>query len=149
MCRSFILYVQDTVWWCSRKLVQIEITWVWLTQNRIRIVWHGIHQKISRLDYHKLKTMVKRSVDRKLRLRNFDDRNNRIETGAMVTSHRGLSGVGRLGIAGCLNERAGGKRVCSGFRIERRPMQYPARRPWACKNDTENRSILWATNTER
>ena len=31
-----------------------------------------IHQKISISNYQKLKTMVKRSVDQKLRLRNFD-----------------------------------------------------------------------------
>ena len=33
-----------------------------------------IHQKISTPDYQKLKTMVKRSIDQKLRLRNFDAR---------------------------------------------------------------------------
>ena len=31
-----------------------------------------IHQKISFPNYQKLKTMVKRSIDQKLRLRNFD-----------------------------------------------------------------------------
>ena len=31
-----------------------------------------IHQKISMPNYQKLKTMVNRSVDQKLRLRNFD-----------------------------------------------------------------------------
>ena len=45
-----------------------------------------IHQKISIPNYQKLKTMVKRSIDQKLRLRNFDVRNERIETGAVVTS---------------------------------------------------------------
>ena len=34
-----------------------------------------IHQKISLPSYQKLKTMVKSSMDRKLRLRNFDARN--------------------------------------------------------------------------
>ena len=47
-----------------------------------------IHQKISMLDDQKLKTMVKRSTDQKLRLRNFDARNEKIETGAVVTSRR-------------------------------------------------------------
>ena len=36
-----------------------------------------IHRKISRLDYQKMKTMVKRSTDQKLRLRIFDARNER------------------------------------------------------------------------
>ena len=35
-------------------------------------------------NYQKLKTMVKRSIDQKLRLRNFDDGNGRIETEAVV-----------------------------------------------------------------
>ena len=38
-----------------------------------------IHQKISKPDYQKLKTIVEKSVDQKLRLRNFDARNERIE----------------------------------------------------------------------
>ena len=40
-----------------------------------------IHQKITMPNYQKLKTMVKRGVDQKLRFRNFDARNERIETG--------------------------------------------------------------------
>ena len=41
-----------------------------------------IHQKILMPSYQKLKTMVKRSTDQKLRLRNFEARHRRIETGA-------------------------------------------------------------------
>ena len=55
----------------------------------------AIHQKKSMPNYQKLKTMVKRSIDQKLRLRNFDARNGRIETGAVVTSRKGLSGMER------------------------------------------------------
>ena len=47
------------------------------------------HQKISMPDYQKLKTMVKRTIEQKLRLRNFDARNERIETGAVVSNRRG------------------------------------------------------------
>ena len=53
----------------------------------------AIHQKISMHKCQKLKTMVKTSIDQKLRLRNFDAKNERIKTGAVVTSRRGLSGV--------------------------------------------------------
>ena len=42
-----------------------------------------------------LKTMVKRSIDQKLRFRNTDARNDRIETGAVVTNRRGQRGVER------------------------------------------------------
>ena len=54
-----------------------------------------IHQKISRPNYQRLNTMVKRSIDQKLRLRNFDARHLKIETGAVVTSRRGFSGIER------------------------------------------------------
>ena len=49
-----------------------------------------IHQKTSMPNYQKLKTMAKRSTDQKLRKRKFDARNERIETGAVVTSRRRL-----------------------------------------------------------
>ena len=39
--------------------------------------------------------MVKRSINQKLGLRNFDARNEKIETGAVVTSRRGQKGVER------------------------------------------------------
>ena len=54
-----------------------------------------IHQKISMPNDQKLKTMVKRSIDQKLRLRNFDARHGRIGTGAVVNCHKGLNGVER------------------------------------------------------
>ena len=43
-----------------------------------------IHRKISVPNYQKLQTTVKRSIDQKLRVRNFDARHGRIETGAVV-----------------------------------------------------------------
>ena len=49
-----------------------------------------IHQKISMPNHQKLKTMVKRSIDQKLRSRNFDARHEKIETGAVVKSRRGF-----------------------------------------------------------
>ena len=52
-----------------------------------------VHQKISMPNHQKLKTMVKRSIDQKLKLRNFDARHGRIETGAVVKSRKGLIGV--------------------------------------------------------
>ena len=48
-----------------------------------------IHQKISMPNYQTLKTMVKRSLDQKLRSRNFDARNGKIETGAVVKNRKG------------------------------------------------------------
>ena len=52
-----------------------------------------IRQKISMPNYQKLKTMVQRRKDQKLRLRNFDARHGRIETGAVIKNRKGMSGV--------------------------------------------------------
>ena len=54
-----------------------------------------IHQKITMPNYQKLKMMVKRSIDQKLRLRSFDARHGKIETGTVVKTRKGLSGVER------------------------------------------------------
>ena len=54
-----------------------------------------IHQKIPMPNYQKLKTMVKRSRDQKLRLGNFDARNVKNETGAVINKRKGLIGVER------------------------------------------------------
>ena len=40
--------------------------------------------------------MVKRSIDQKLRFREFDARNDKIETGAVVTSRRRLRGAMKI-----------------------------------------------------
>ena len=50
--------------------------------------------------HQKLKTMVKRSKDQKLRLRNFHARHGRIESGAVIKSRKGFTGV------------EGGKGIC-------------------------------------
>ena len=52
-----------------------------------------IHLKISMPNDQKLKSMVKRSIDLNLRLRNYDARHEKIETGAVVKSQNGLNGV--------------------------------------------------------
>ena len=52
-----------------------------------------IHHKIPMPNYQKLKTTVKRSIDQKLRLRNFDARHWKIETGAAVKNRKGMSDV--------------------------------------------------------
>ena len=56
-------------------------------------------------------TMVKRRKDQKLRLRNLNTRNERIETVAVVTSRRGLRGIER------------GKGVC--YRCVQNRLQKP------------------------
>ena len=43
-----------------------------------------IHKKRAGLDYHRLKTMVKRSIEQNLRIKNFEARNRNYETNAVV-----------------------------------------------------------------
>ena len=54
----------------------------------------------------KLKTMVKRRMDQKLRLRNLDAKHGRIESGAVIRNRKGLIGV------------EGGKGICYQWKEE-------------------------------
>ena len=47
-----------------------------------------IHQKKAGPDYHRLLTMVKRSIEQKLRMKNFEDRNGNYETNAVVKNQQ-------------------------------------------------------------
>ena len=47
-----------------------------------------IYQKKAEPDYHKLKTMVKRSIEQSLRMKNFETRNGNFETSAVVKNQR-------------------------------------------------------------
>ena len=47
-----------------------------------------IHQKKDGSDNHRLKTMVKRSIEQNLRIKNFEARNGNFETSAVVKNHR-------------------------------------------------------------
>ena len=44
------------------------------------------HQKKLGPDYHRLKTMVKRSIEHNLRMKNFEARNGNYETNAVVNN---------------------------------------------------------------
>ena len=47
-----------------------------------------VFQKKAGPDYHRLKTMVKRSIEQNLRMKNFEARNGNFETSAVVRNHR-------------------------------------------------------------
>ena len=47
-----------------------------------------IHQKKAGPDYHRLKTMVKRSIEQNLRMKNFEARNGNFETSAVVKNQK-------------------------------------------------------------
>ena len=118
-----------STWWCPGKLVLKTV---------LELDDLEIHQKRSKPDYQTLKTMVKRSIDQKLRLRNFDARNERIETRAVVTSRRGQRGV-ESGQGECYQWKAKGQCSrgdnCSFRRDENK----------RAKSTPKNRSTLWTT----
>ena len=68
-----------------------------MSPRNSKLYWYcttvEIHHKISMPNYQRFSTMVKRSIDQKLRLRNFDGRHGRIETGQVVKNRKGLIGV--------------------------------------------------------
>ena len=91
-------------------------------------------------DYQKLKTMVKRCIDQKFRLWNFDARNEKIETGAVVTSRRGFCGVEEdkeFAVSG--KQRAVIKGDQCSFRHDEDKRAKPTPKP----------HHLWTTNTKR
>ena len=47
-----------------------------------------IHQKKAEPDYHRLKPMVKRSIKHSLRMKNFEAKNGKFETSAVVKNRR-------------------------------------------------------------
>ena len=61
-----------------------------------------IHQKKAGLDDHRLKTMVKRSIEQNLRMKNFEAQNGNYERNVVVKNIRGQNSVdnGLLEIAG-------------------------------------------------
>ena len=102
-----------------------------------------IHQKISIPNYEKLKTMAKRRIDKKLRLRNFDARQRKIESGVLKKSRKGLIGV-EGGRGACYQSKE--KRPVSA----RRPMQFPPQKPRSCaKTRRHCRHTFWANRITR
>ena len=80
----FIINDANTIWWHLGRTVQIKNTRVWETQDRIGIVQYGDSSEEVGPDYHKLKTMVKRSFEQNLRMKNFEARSGNFETSAVV-----------------------------------------------------------------
>ena len=57
-------------------------------KNVLELYNMEIHQKRAEPDYHRLKTMVKRSIEQNLRIKNFEARNGNFETSAVVKNQR-------------------------------------------------------------
>ena len=84
-------------------------TWVWSTQNCVGIVRHGNSWENIDAWLAKVKKMVKRSIDQKLRFRNFDARNEKMKTGAVDASRTGLSGIAKRTGRVCCQWKAKGQ----------------------------------------
>ena len=79
-----------------------------------------IHQKKLGPDYHRLKTMVKRSIEQNLRIKNFEARNGNHERNA-VDKNQGTKQREQRTLGNGWQWKANGQ--CS----ERRQLQFPAR----------------------
>ena len=83
MGRDSIVDDTNPNWWHLGKFVQIKNTRVWQAQDRIGIVQYGDSSQKAGPDYHRLKTMVKRSIEQILRIKNFEARNGNYERNAV------------------------------------------------------------------
>ena len=124
---------KNSIRWYLGKSVQFEDKWVCATQKPY---WKCTTWRlIRRYRFPTIKSWKpwwRREKDQKLRLRNFDVRHGRLETGAVVKSRKGLSGVER------------GKGKCYQWNdkrpvFARRSLQLPSRDPRSC---TKNQNTL-------
>ena len=67
-----------------------------------------IHQKKAGPDYHRLKTMVKRSIELNLRIKNFEARNGNYERNAVV-KNQGTKQRGQRILGECWQWKANGQ----------------------------------------
>ena len=76
-----------------------------------------IHQKKAGLDYHRLKTMVKRSMEQNLRIKDCEARNGNYETNAVVKNQ----------VTKQREQRTPGDGKLSGSVPKGRQLQFPTR----------------------
>ena len=86
-----------------------------------------IHQKKLGPDYHRLKTIVKRSIEQNLQMKNFGARNGNYERNAVV-KNQGTKQREQRTLGDCWQWETNGQ--CS----KRRQLQFRSRYQKACKN---------------
>ena len=111
----YLCQKKETIRGCLGKSVQLEIRESAQLRTVLELYHMEIHQKMSVPNHQKLKTMVKRSVDQKLRLRNFHARHGKIERGAVANGLSGVEGGKGLVISG--------KKEAN---VRRKPVQFTA-----------------------
>ena len=67
-----------------------------------------IHQKTAGPDYHRLKTMVKRSIEQNLRIKNFEAANENFERNAVV-KNQGTKKRGQRTLGDCWQWKTNGQ----------------------------------------
>ena len=87
MARSSVIDDKNSIRWIMGESAHMKDTWL---KSVLKLYDLDLHQKKSNPDNQKLKTMVKRSIDTKLRLRNLDARHGKIESGAVGKSRKGV-----------------------------------------------------------
>ena len=131
-CWTMLIYFRDEVLFSMTKipsddvlesLCKLRIRESDQLKNVLELYDMEIHQKTSVPNYQKLKTMVKRCIDQKLRLRNFDARHGRIESGAVVKGRKGIIDV------------EGGKGIC--YQWKEKGQCSPGDR-CSCRHDTQD-----------
>ena len=128
MGRSSIVDVINSIRWHFGKSGQNEDTRVWATQNRIGSVRHGDSSENTGSQLSKVENHGEEEYRSNLRLRNFDARRGRIESGAVLKSRKELTGV-EGGKSVCYQKKAKGQ--CSqGSRCSfRHETQHLAQKP--------------------
>ena len=74
----------------------------------LELYYMEIHQKKAGPDYHRLKTMVKRSIEQNLRIKNFEARNGTYETNAVV-KNQGTKQCEQRSLGDCWQWKANGQ----------------------------------------
>ena len=75
------------------SLCKLRIRWSVQLKTALELYNMEIHQKISVPNYQKLRSMVKRRIDQKLRFRIFDARHGKIKSQAVVKNRTGIIGA--------------------------------------------------------
>ena len=83
--RNSINNDESPIWWTSWKdLYKLRFRESEKIKTVLELYKMEIHQKKVGLEYHRLKTMVKRSIEHNLQIKNFETRNGNYETNAVV-----------------------------------------------------------------
>ena len=88
MGRNSIINDESPTWWHLGSLYKLRVRESEKLKTVLELYNMEIHQKKAGPDYHRLKTMLKRSIEQNLRIKNFGARNGNYERDAVVKNQR-------------------------------------------------------------